>query len=195
MFFTIDNKLILASQWTIRQIELYTPITRKNIGDMLLLTWKTTTMVFAVLISSLLIMSVLSPSSLVIDFLNLYFIVSQHKDLINKFVKSYSNKENLPDEIITRKYQRIFLLVLSFAIFLATILGYIYYQIYPEMLESRKAISDQVSSYYLIDIYAVFFLLYYLTEYFLCTLSLPPGEKEKRKVEKEMRNLVPIPIR
>lgn len=98
----------------------------------------------------------------------------------------HARKQNtsgaLPVEIINNKNLRIFLLLiipftelLSFGLFL-----------------NNK--DPLMVTFPLIVISKIFYVFLYI-EYLLCTTSLPPGEKERKQIEKEMSSLVPIKIR
>ena len=113
-------------------------------------------------------------------FLIVYFSIAddtkEYKELINKNNPS----DALPAEIHTRLYWRIALHIclILFSCFIA--------------------VHKFDTAFEMVTIYLQWILLFMIPiciEYLLCTTSLPPGEKERKQIEKEMSSLVPIKIR
>lgn len=166
MFSTIDNPLINLFQWIIRQFELFTPITRKNIIDVNLIIIKWLLVGWAIL---LILFSILFPSSMLSYYLfacyPFWFIYSLTKKTYERQVQN----NLLPQEILTRKDKRLICLIC-----------FLFFQLFNNWtIETRFMVIPFVSGFY-------FFLA--CVEYFLCTKPLPPGEKEKKKVEREIKN-------
>ena len=104
------------------------------------------------------------------------FILKKYKILI-KIFRLQKVKETLPQEIMTRTLDRMSLFYLT--IFTSTL----YLTILS--LPGENGLIIVVSCF--AHVIMLFLLLVF--EYLLCTTTLPPGEKEKRKFERETRHL------
>lgn len=178
MFSKIDNFLIILTQWCVRQIELYTSLNRKTI---LLWTVNITRVTTSVLMIVFILLLTFSPAVSIIGLSSCYMIF-QHMEMTLVHARKQNTSGALPVEIINNKNLRIFLLLiipftelLSFGLFL-----------------NNK--DPLMVTFPLIVISKIFYVFLYI-EYLLCTTSLPPGEKERKQIEKEMSSLVPIKIR
>lgn len=176
MFSKIDIFLILRAQWCVRQIELYTNKTRQDIFSLLfgMTRWSITATVICCLIA--LKDHIWSP----ILILPMYFFIAkdtkEYKEIINKS----DSIDTLPVEILTRiSHRRIILLV---GLFFSCIIS----------IHKFNSAFEMVIMYLQ---WISLFMIPICIEYLLCTTSLPPGEKERKKIEKEMSSLVPIKIR
>lgn len=183
MFSTIDNYLIRLAQWVVRQIELYTPITRAAVGDILLSFNSATILLcfWAGVSHTSKAISLSSNSSVFWSTLwiaNAFFVVSFLEILFHKraarIIKTKQKDGSLPCEIWVRKKER-FLCLLFLSIFFSFFVKL--------ALLPNNTIS--LEDFVLVVLISGDFLL----EYFFCTTSLPPGEKERKKVEREMRSM------
>lgn len=187
MFSAIDNWIISIFQWTVRQIELYTDTTRKDLICGHLNTNKVFFLFLLILSVAELFQKGLQLFTADIFFLMVFY--SRNSE-IEKISKRTSTINTLPKEIITRVPDRVLLVVLGFPaitmlllIFLAVAMAF-YHGISPKI---------ETGLYVYLVVCAVVFSLFCL-EYLLCTTSIPPGEKERRKVKKEMKAFTPEPI-
>lgn len=185
MFSKIDNFLIMWAQWFVRQIELYTNRTKKC-SIVLFLNFNSI-FTFVLILLCVLYFN-FDEKSILIKLLSIGFcfmINIYNRSLKEKVgILSDSNSTNsLPEEIVTRFFLRILLLLVCcltmFQYFLA------YTNLTGINIYDRIIIVSATSQVYIVV----------LVEYLLCTTSLPPGEKERKQIEKEMSSLVPIKIR
>ncbi len=188
----IDSSLIDTVQWVVRQVELFTPVTRKALA---IYTSK------AILCSVIIFATALSFSTLITSsigsytyfmFFNVILCFCNWKEL-HPFLIKKQEQGILPQEIKTRERVRLYLLQVHLffvpvIIFLSittskeTVLS-----VFPD-LASKNSPIDAVVNIALL----MFIALISIAEYILCTISLPPGEKERRALEKETRNLIPV---
>lgn len=172
MFSIIDSHLINFFQWIVRQLELFTLITRKEVININLLLIKWLNIIWATL---LVVFSLIFPEFNLLFFVLVcfpfHFIYSLIKETHEKQVQgNFLPKETL-SRIGTRRFG-LFVLVFFSA----------WSAWHNWSIEVNVMVAPFVCAFY-------FFLL--CVEYLLCTKSLPPGEKEKKKVEREMKNTKP----
>lgn len=183
MFNKIDNTLIVWAQWTVRQFELYTPIERKHLIGFFISVLRCTLIVWAV-ISVIMAVLIISPDIFIVGavgiFTNYGYFLS-YKKLANK----EPSKDVLPEEIISRYIFRMAYCLISISSLLLLPLMYL------------LCISPQgdilLFTMFVMVFFANFcFYFFNFLEYLFCTISLPPGEKQKRREEKETRNMISI---
>lgn len=183
MFSTIDNYLIHLAQWIVRQLELFTPITRKVIGDALLSFHSATILLcfWAGVSHASKAISLSSNSSVFWSTLwitNAFFVVSFVEILFHKraarIIKTKQKDGSLPCEILVRKKERFLSLLFLYILFCFSV-------IFALLPNNTISLEDFV--------FVVLISGDFLLEYFFCTTSLPPGEKERKKVEREMRSM------
>lgn len=97
----------------------------------------------------------------------------------------------LPREIVSRKKERFNVFFYSTVIFFMS--SAILILIFPILDKISTNVNILLSLFDLVFVFSFPFLAG-CTEYLLCTVSLPPGEKQKRLEEKEMKNMIPIPL-
>ena len=96
--------------------------------------------------------------------------------------KKQNTSDALPVEIINNKNLRIsLLLIIPFAELLS--FGLFLNNKDPLMVTFPLVVESKI------------FYVFLCIEYLLCTTSLPPGEKERRRIEKEISSLVPVPVK
>lgn len=184
MFLQIDSKIITLVQWLVRQCELYTSVLRKKIIE---LTLSSVMMSIIMIISSLLLVILFADDKvdiLVSVFLigwNIFLFTDLYRNMLG-LTKKNTPANSLPQEIITRMLPRLILLTGLLTLFLLVIILEIYLPI-----KSNAHLFFRFYEYALCSVLS--FSLFF--EYLLCTTSLPPGEKQRREEEKEMRNMIP----
>ncbi len=172
MFSFVDNRLINLAQWIVRQIELFTSYTRNEIGKVLLLIEKyylVPAFIFTLLFSENFF-----------GFFVLLIITLANKIMVKDQRKAFNAQKEklnsvLPKEIHERIFERAFSLLLSSVFFFMLLWS----------IASTKRFDLLSTMMY----FSYFGLLFF--EYFLCTTSLPPGEKKKEKVEREAKKMSP----
>lgn len=170
MFSTIDSFSIICFQWTVRQIELYTPITRKVIIALHTIVTKGLFIFWIVLSVRFLrshFFSFTHPlTSLLVAAYFGAVVGALVKDLLDavKISKEDNPPGVLPKEIKSRKKIRHYLVV-----------NWVVQLVLPYWVAPWV---------YLLAVQCAFLGLFCL-EYLLCTTSLPPEEKERRKTEKD----------
>ncbi len=184
MFSTLDNSLINLAQWIVRQLELFTPITRKVIGNALLSFHATAiALCFCMGVDKgiqALRLGYHTHSSVfwslfwIANFLFVFsFIEICFYKNATRIIRKKQKSGLLPEEILARKNKRILGIIGLFIAFCPFVL--------PLLLLNEVILEALTLS--------VLVLANSLLEYFFCTTSLPPGEKEKKKVEREMKYL------
>lgn len=186
MFNNIDVFLINWFQYGVRQFELYTSINRKNLLNFFLFLMR-----FTIIITFLFaIITLLYGYD---TYMPMLFLTASSTGIylrIKKVVAHQKETDILPREIVYRKIDRLYAffccVFVSFVVLIVLIL------IFPVLYK----INGDVNIINLITMAIIFSfpLLSCCAEYLLCTVSLPPGEKQKRKEEKEMKNMIPIPL-
>ena len=175
MISAIDRTIIEIFQWVIRQIELFTSITKKYC-------------MFAML--SLLSMIQLYLTLYYLgrfDILMYIFVVNPLTIKTVSVIAAYNKKETagtLPRAIKERAKKRI---VFTFLFFILLCLLFI--PTFSYLYFSGTFFSNTLTARLLY--FFVSCTLITCIEYLLCTSFLPPGEKAKRKMEKELRRALP----
>lgn len=180
-----DPILINGVQWLLRQIELFTNITRKMIMMTTLTAYKISLLFFIASFFSYIIFFL--EKDVLLSYLlslNILAFTITYFDM-KKIVLRKQKEGVIPVEIVSRKITRIgYLLLYIHCIFCSIVLSYV------TSLTERSATITHSSSFVLLLILTMSIQI--ALEYLACTVSLPPGEKERRKVEKETRNMVSI---
>lgn len=196
----IDSSLIHAAQWVIRQIELYSPITKKHIEDFIINCYFWLILTFSVTIVSAIIVDVIEAKQvftfgvLLLGLAPLYFSTLKiYKGLLKK-VKKESTA--LPAAIYERKSVRIIILLslpLAFLIIFAMVIIAIWLNS-SEVLTTFFGNIEERNVLFSVCNTLIWLILptEFLIEYLFCTTSLPPGEKDRKKTERETRNMIPI---
>ena len=188
MFSTIDNYLIHLAQWVVRQLELYTSITRRHLLYFFIVPNALCCLVDIAFIFNCLSLF-LEPNNtsnkgfLSVVALLFIMLLFMHTSTIISAIKIEKNpigNSMLPKEIINNYWKRELYLLDLFVFFLSLFM----------LTQAEVTIDVQIMFYfcYLVIACLAFPLI---LEYFLCTTSLPPGEKEKRKIKKEMEKMMP----
>lgn len=180
MFSIIDNWIITIFRWTIRQLELYSPVTRKKIlaviffGILLLTAFRTYVGT-----------QLMATSPLVGIWIAFGFVVTLPYVFTLYLLSQKSHGENiLPGEIETRKYSR------ATGIASATCGWLVIYFSYWSHVVLRD--QEDVLMFWCVKTLCCEICLVVLIEYLLCTSSLPPGEKERRKQVRLEKDAVPV---
>jgi hypothetical protein len=185
MFSTIDARLIDATQWCVRQLELLTSITREDILSFMLkiqkwfvLGWYTFCSVFSYMTTE--VSSSLQEVSVFFNFVYVAILFATYKiDFARVTDQNIGTNGVKPKEIVTLFSHRRFAICVT--IFLTVIFTIPY---------ERGAFTESL----LLSTFTALTSICYskvILYYILCTTSLPPGEKQRRKQEKEMQNMVP----
>ena len=178
MFSYIDNKLINCFQWFVRQVELFTILTRKEMFAFLFLLYR---YVLVGIFSSALLLCMLEDSlqDLPISIFGLFVAVRMYH-LTKEGVRMFEQQQQagvLPISILLRKCIRTLLWMVG------SLLSFLVFSVSLREVDSDLGIL----LYFFLGVWIVIKIV---IEYLLCTTSLPPGGKEKREQEKEMRNAV-----
>lgn len=197
MFSKIDNSLIVSAQWIVRQFELYSSATRKSVGDKLIKTLTTLTLLGLATGATFAFIGFTKNHdpleylyyfgisfAFFIGFFAQVILLRDGKRILNKEQKD----SLLPEEIVTREYKRKMSLyenLFLFPLFLITLFIQIIYS--NDTLEIIK--NSSVSGLFFATVFNELAL-----EYLFCTTSLPPGEKKRREQEKETRHMNPQKI-
>jgi hypothetical protein len=177
MFSTIDSRVIGGLQWFVRQLELYTFLTRRMVLMALLL------VVMGLVVTrtcvGIQLTGLMDPLGSWIAFG--FFATLPYFLSVYDLAKGKSVYGFLPKEIVTRCFHR----GMSAGLVFGTLLFYLGWRGFE--------IRDQTDflSYFCVKIIFWESIVFWLVEYFLCTTSLPPGEKEKKKQERGMGNTSP----
>lgn len=164
----IDTAFIFCAQWVIRQIELFTSYTRNDIGDIMLRIEK------YYLIPAFAVVLLFKIDEIFVFpflFLSIKFAKPNLSILKKRFeAQKKIQNETLPKEINECKPQRLLGIIANIFFCFVTF----------------KGVQSVVC-----QLMFLYFISFNLFEYFLCTTSLPPGEKRKREQEKETKNMLP----
>lgn len=166
MFSIIDSKLLNISQWVMRQYELSTSSTRGEIIKEFLFLTRSTLLIF---VTFVILRWIFYPPLLFFGFLLAYMMFFATKQFERVFKSQKIEPGILPKEIITRVRKRSMLLLVS----VSNVVIFVF---------SQEKIG------WFLSLYLSFFLLLCL-EYLICTTSLPPGEKERKKQEREIKGM------
>lgn len=179
MFSSIDNKLINLAQWIVRQIELFTNMTRDDFCKRLL---RVNRSIHIAGVALVLILPMIENIVLSIMLLICFTLVSPYtvlkREVHRELLRTQQKTDVLPNEIYIRKEERrrVFILVVSEILLFFLV-----------VLPKNRELSP-------ILVFCIIMILDFLTlsfEYLLCTTSLPPGEKERRMVKKEGGRMIP----
>lgn len=167
--YKFDGGLIKLFQWMIHLLELHTDIERKQVINFFFEISKGLIIMYLFFV---IISGILSPSLILFfSLLNVVLIWNFRKIVKDAFLGQTIKVSAFPVEIITRRFLRLYMF---FGIIVSTV-----------FLNIEKTLIDFTC--------LLMIWLFFCIEYLLCTTSLPPGEKQKRKEEKEMKNMVPVP--
>lgn len=175
----LDLTIIEFAQWLVRQLELFTPLTRTDINNFFLLTLKWSIVVFWLIT----LMEFACKETLLGFFgiLNANISIKFYMILKKEFAEQDQKSDLLPIEIVT--HMRIRTTMLKFFLLLVA-------PVYLFVL----VIWDHFPLTCFIVISGAILFTEITLEYLLCTMSLPPAEKQRREIEKETQNMVPAKI-
>lgn len=175
MFYDFDNTLIAGTQYIVSRLELYTILTKKIVTSMFIegVRWfSVSSVLFFVFLVTAFDYSFINIINMTIASLFTFLISGQmHEILDEKEIPGI-----LPKVISKRRWIR----VMWFIIFCLQ-------SSYLFLIFSLKSTIAKDIDTILMNLQMLSLLF---AEYLLCTTSLPPGEKEKNKQEKEMRTLI-----
>jgi hypothetical protein len=175
MLTKLDENLIGFSQWAIRQVELFTTITRKNIIN--------STLILLFLVQTYLFVFHLIRFNLLV----LVIVVGPFtKEAISLLIASWITERpgTLPRAINERRQTRLVILCLGIGLLAA-----VFVPVLLLLSRTNEGFFQPVTALILCHMMPI--ILAAVAEYLLCTSSLPPGEKVKRLAERELRNAVP----
>lgn len=178
MFLRLDTYLITKMQWIVRQCELFTPYSRTMLGEFLLKLFKYTCIFWVMAV----------PFMAAVRVITLFFFLSATTSMVPLYMilkKTFHEQSKrvsgmLPQEITTRYLARMLAIITS--AFITAIYAWIL--LLPGVAHPLLLLS--------IGLHIFVIIIITCFEYFLCTTSLPPGEKEKHKVKQEMKHAVPV---
>lgn len=177
MFSVIDSRLIDTSQKIIYTLEIHTGTVKKNIISycvILLKLFSIFSVVFFLYINKTVLLEYLSSLfNLVLYSILTFLITTQQYEIAKK-------QEIVPKAILFRRdIRRVWIFLLPINIFFLSLFLLIEHNIYRN-IDSFLVIPQ--------------LFLTVMIEYFLCTRSLPPKEREKHTQEKEMKYFIPQKI-
>lgn len=195
MFSSIDNFLISRMQWVVRQIELFSSIERRTVGYTLLACNLLFGFPVLMTVSTCFFKIIFGPNKfwfdapvqawILIIFAVLLFVHVETYLVATKLLEKKTDFTSLPAEIITRIDVRESLFHLMAAyLFLFVMLG----TIIAIFAKDTSPLAYAV----LLLIMEGGLLIRITLEYLFCTTSLPPGEKERKIREREMKHLTPV---
>jgi quinol-cytochrome oxidoreductase complex cytochrome b subunit len=175
MFYAIDNHLITICQRLIWRIELFTPLGRKGVAKLIInIHW------FFITIFALLSLTTVSAGVSAESFFAIFMLISFC--FIHLFVQKTLRTEcflkkpqdGLLPEAVTKRYKNRAILLMSVLMVINTI------------LLAVSGYKEEVDAliYFLAALFPSSICYIVFCEYFLCTTSLPPGEKEKQEAAK-----------
>ena len=178
--------MVRVAGWCVRQLELFTSLSHREIGETVLSVLRfffwcsIVTTGISIVSMNVVIMLTLGGIS-----------YAQHVTLhhLREFLRKHEEKLQLPKEIKTRALPRFLALVLTFAWTLAIVLT-----LFDKETQNLFINNDPLVSLFLAMFICVITcspITIVISEYYMCTFPLPPGEKERRKQEKETRNMSP----
>lgn len=182
MFSTIDSTIINLAQYFVRQIELFTRFTRKTIGEVIIFFYFPIVFCKILLLAAMMFFPDTFPNDTIVK-ISFFFLIGF--DILSMFDIDRSSKKSsngtLPEEIIKHKPFRLTSLGLM-------TIGF-FWIITSSVLRGESLLYMSVKA----SLFMFFlFGMSIVTEYYMCTTSIPPGEKEKKKQEREMKNLSPV---
>lgn len=182
MFSDIDNKLIALAQWVERQFELLTPVSRKDLISVAINMFCTCVVIHLLF---QLVVNYQRPAYLLLVGIVAWYLYDKQAEL-RKESKKEEKQGVLPAAINERRFPRLLWLYAAVINFLFSIPK----AFFLLTIDFEDDLVSLLSWVYLMSFIVVPIALS-LAEYLLCTTSLPPGEKERKKQEKEMRKAVP----
>ncbi len=204
MFSVIDKILINLAQWLVRQVELYTSATRKEIFlsffslcFLIEIAFITTTTGYVVSVVctyayvfyrdlilpiEAIISVTINTSLYVAEYFVWIFSLNfwRHQMTLAKSVPN--NEESLPQAILIRKKVR--------AICMLGFMSSLVILVYFLPTDGSWNVTDFLKIHLPLTCVHGYFACSSAVEYLLCTTTLPPGEKERRKQERELSNMV-----
>jgi hypothetical protein len=178
MFYIADSALINTAQWLVRQVELLTPVSHKNMNRGLLFINLFFAIVFLLEIIKGLIEGSIFP---------LFFIfMSLNQKEVHKMLKEEEvNETVLPKCIYERKFQRVCNLLTLFSFLFVVSMMF-------NKLQNLQVFQEIKTDFIFVSsVFVGSSFIIVVAEYFLCTMPLPPGEKERQKLEREMKKTAP----
>lgn len=194
MFNTTDNKLIECAQLVVRQIELFTKYTRKDAG-VVVKHLQLTSGAFCIFIAILCIGSVHKDPILLVVTAFLLPVAAFHKNIAKKIQEEREIQNTLSKHISEGRQSRYMIMfsiinslaLLFYASFFMTSIS--------EILKDYQFLNEVMIKFILVaKLQFLTFSILLVGLYFLCTTSLPPGEKQKKLLERESKKLTPVPI-
>lgn len=180
----IDSSLITLSQWIVRQIELSTIFTRKH----MLIVFSIPNLLLGFFCSALAIFLAITatgrPDSLIPEGFMMFFLLLCHMHIftiacVPKIIKKQKQSNLLPEEIVENMATRYILLLLL-------LLSNVMFFFLPRVGEN---VTFEVLLYFYYVILASLASLLVL-EYLFCSSPLPPEEKARKKLHREVRGMV-----
>lgn len=178
--------MVRVAGWCVRQLELFTSLSHREIGETVLSVLR-----FFFWCSMVIVGISIISMSIVIMLAFGGIPYAQHVTLryLKEFLRKHEEKLQLPKEIKTRALPRILTLVFTFTWTLALVLT-----LFDKEIQNIFINNDPLVSLFLVMFICVITcspITIVISEYYMCTFPLPPGEKERRKQEKEARNMSP----
>jgi magnesium-transporting ATPase (P-type) len=190
MFSIIDNGIIALTQWAVTRAELYTPYTKKIAEPLLALVALMLTLLFIISGVVLWVLELIqrgySPGIFwfIVTLCNMQYLQVLVVTLSRTIRTKRENSQVLPAERITRRFFRASLLFVALAYFLSDYVNI-------GLLDAFDLrLTGPFREVFFFEFMALPILL--VLEYLVCTTSLPPGEKEKKKMERQMKNMTPV---
>lgn len=186
MFTAIDDKLIECAQWTVRQIELFTKYTRKDVG-VVVRQLQLISGAFSIFVALLCVGNFSKDKTLLLVAVPMFLVALLQRNIAIKIKNEKEVFGIQPSSIINEKTFRqttiSMIINFSFSLFLVNF-----------FLGSEKDIPALWTFVNVAKINISILSILLLGLYFLCTSSLPPGEKQKKLLERESKKLTPVPI-
>ena len=179
MFSIVDTFLINVAQWSVRQIELFTPCTRKDVGRIILLT------LWCIVIFGIWLCQVLTSYAPINALTVIITLIGANTTygLFKIFSQQKVEDGSLPAEKIERMGRRCATVVSLYALFTSIIFLTLWnYHMTKMDEEDRTMIFWGISQWVCIFFCGIF-------EYFLCTIGLPPAKKRK-SVERVVKSIL-----
>ncbi len=178
MFYVIDTWLIGNFQWVMRQLELYTSLTRKALLSVLFLA------VVCVITVRTCAGIQLTQTFNFLGLLAGWLVINWSLCGVANFLSLYIPARNIEPKVaavmfIEKRYGH--RIMCTCIVLLCT--PFIFWWADTPIRDTQDYLLKVC-----VELVAAEFFFFFLLEYFLCTLSIPPEEKERRKAEKELRN-------
>lgn len=180
---SLDAFLIRWTEYFVHYLILYKSYTWKEIGTLLNSLNRLLSALMVLFLALTLI--ILNPLALL-----MFAILGLQKNTEMHYTSALTKRSctTIPRERVTRIFHRFLLLMCTILIFTTCVRIFI-------------AVENDTQNPVDSEIYTCMFFIFFVwitsivcvlaIEYFLCTSPPPPGEKERRLAEKEMRNLIP----